>query len=149
MISPGFTRSLDCEIPGGLFNILFYLQIVAFFPLSRLIIKAKYMKNATQQEVLLMTGTSFTSGQLAKMDGVSGTKNFSDIELMAEACWNGLLPELLPEIFTEDITTKKSYLWQIREGNSFLELQWAPFPEKKDKFFSIDPYDFLSEENFN
>jgi hypothetical protein len=107
------------------------------------------MKNATQQEVLLMTGTSFTSGQLAKKDSNSGTNNFSDIEMLAEACWNGLLPELLPEIFNEDITTKKSYLWQIREGNTFLELEWASFPKKKDNFFSIDPYDFLSEEIFS
>jgi hypothetical protein len=40
-------------------------------------------------------------------------------------------------------------LWQIREGKTFLELEWGESPEEKDNFFSIDPYDFLEAENYN
>ncbi len=105
--------------------------------------------NSTQQEVLLVTGTSFATGQLCKNDNSSNNNQLNDIEQMAEACWNGLLPELLPEIFNKTLVDKKTYLWQIREGNSFLELEFADFPEQKDDFFSIDPYNFLATEFYN
>jgi len=107
------------------------------------------MKNSTQQEVLLITGTTFSSSQLSKKDESAKPNNLTEIEQLQEACWNGLLQELLPEIFDKNIAEKKSYLWQIREGKSFLELEWGDFPEEKDNFFSIDPYDFLEAENYN
>ena len=107
------------------------------------------MKNSTQQEVLLITGTTFSSSQLSKKDDSAKFNNLTDIEQLEEACWNGLLQELLPEIFDKSIAERKSYLWQIKEGKSFLELEWAEFPEKKDDFFSIDPYVFLKAENYN
>ena len=107
------------------------------------------MKNSTQQEVLLITGTTFSSSQLSKKDESAKPNNLTEIEQLQEACWNGLLQELLPEIFDKNIKEKKSYLWQIKEGKSFIELDWAEFPEKKDDFFSIDPYVFLKAENYN
>jgi hypothetical protein len=106
------------------------------------------MKNYTQQEVLLITGTTFSSSQLSKKDE-STPNNLTDIEQLEEACWNGLLQEMLPEIFDKNVVDKKSYLWQIKEGQSFLELEWAESPVEKDNFFSIDPYDFLKAENYN
>lgn len=106
------------------------------------------MKNSTQQEVLLITGTTFSSAQLSKKDE-SKPNNLTDIEQLEEACWNGLLQEMLPEIFDKNIDDEKSYLWQIKEGKSFLELEWAESPVEKDNFFSIDPYDFLEAENYN
>jgi hypothetical protein len=130
------------------FNKSFYSQTVAFLYFLRLIIKAPNMKNSTQQEVLLITGTTFSSAQLSKKDE-SKQNNLTDIEQLEEACWNGLLQEMLPEIFDKNIAQEKSYLWQIKEGKSFLELEWAESPEEKDNFFSIDPYDFLEAENYN
>ena len=106
------------------------------------------MKNSTHQEVLLVTGTTFTSGQLCKRDERTAN-HLSDKEQLEEACWNGLLQELIPEIFEKNTDTRKFYLWQIREGKTFLELEWGESPEEKDNFFSIDPYDFLESENYN
>jgi hypothetical protein len=106
------------------------------------------MKNSTQQEVLLITGTTFSSAQLSKKDE-SKSNGLTDIEQLEEACWNGLLQEMLPEIFDKNIGDEKPYLWQIKEGKSFLELEWAESPVEKDNFFSIDPYDFLEAENYN
>jgi hypothetical protein len=106
------------------------------------------MKNSTQQEVLLITGTTFSSAQLSKKDE-SKPNDLTDIEQLEQACWNGLLQEMLPEIFDKNIAEEKSYLWQIKEGKSFLELEWAESPVEKDNFFSIDPYDFLEAENYN
>jgi len=106
------------------------------------------MKNSTQQEVLLITGTTFTSGQLCKKDETKPNQ-LSDNEQLTEACWNGLLQELIPEIFEKNTNETKLYLWQIREGNTFLELELGESPEEKDNYFSIDPYDFLEAENYN
>ncbi|MGC4038939.1 MAG: hypothetical protein QM764_23475 [Chitinophagaceae bacterium] len=102
------------------------------------------MKNkSTQQEVLLLTGTNFSNRQWCSNDE-SRSKKLSEEEQLEEACWNGLLPQLLPEIFTETKDASKLYLWQVKEAASFLELEMGEFPEEKDNYFSIDPYSFLA-----
>lgn len=99
-------------------------------------------KNSTQQEVLLLTGTKFSSRQWCMKDE-NQSKQLTDSEKLEEACWNGLLPEMLPEIFTETMAPgKKLYLWQVKEGASFLDLEIGEFPVAKDNYFSIDPYSF-------
>ncbi len=92
-------------------------------------------------------GTRFASGQLCIKDD-NGQGHLSQNEQLAEACWNGLLQEMMPELFDKIINTE-NFLWQIREGKRFLELEWSQLPGKKDGYYSIDPYDFLEAENFN
>ena len=54
--------------------------------------------NSTQQEVLLITGSSFASRQYSERETPEGSKNLSANDKLKEACWNGLLKEMLPEI---------------------------------------------------
>lgn len=105
--------------------------------------------NFTQQEILLMTGTSFSARQFAEKDDQSNSKNFSKKEQLEDACWNGLLPEMLPEVFNKETDAHKIYLWQIKEANAFIELELSEFPEKIENYFSIDPYVFMNEKIFN
>jgi hypothetical protein len=98
--------------------------------------------NSTQQEILLMTGTHFSSRQCCDKND-SNQNNLSEKEQLEEACWNGLFKEMLPEIYNNTAGNKKLYLWQIREGASFIELEFAEFPADKEKYFSIDPYSFM------
>jgi hypothetical protein len=100
--------------------------------------------NSTQQEVLLITGTTFSSRQLSEMDTSSGKENRDEIEQLEEACVNGLLQEILPEICARPADANKMYLWGIKEGESFIEFEFSEFPEETDSYFSIDPYSFLS-----
>ena len=101
-------------------------------------------QNSTQQEILLLTGTNFSNRQWSTKDDTS-SKKLTEEEKLEEACWNGLLPEILPEIFAETKAQKKKlYLWQVKEGASFLELELGEYPEEKDSYFSIDPYSFLA-----
>jgi hypothetical protein len=94
-----------------------------------------------QQEILLMTGTSFSTRQLCEMND---TKNaMSEIEKLEEACWNGLLSEMLPEIFQQPCNTKKLYLWDVKEAKHFIEIELSEYPELSDEYLSIDPYTFL------
>jgi len=105
--------------------------------------------NTTQQEILLMTGTTFSSRQLCEKDDTGKLNHFTEIEKLEEACWSGLLREMLPDIFEQPDNAKMLYLWQVREGASFIELELGEFPTGKDNYYSIDPYSFLKINSFN
>ena len=96
----------------------------------------------TQQEILLITGTSFSSRQCYQKEDPGNPDHLTEIEQLEEACWNGQLQEMLPEI-CEQSANKKIYLWQIKEAYSFIEIELGELPEEKEKYFSIDPYTFL------
>jgi hypothetical protein len=106
-------------------------------------LKTKIMKtDSTQQEILLVMGTSFSSREWSFKD--NDNKNyFTEREQLEEACYNGLLEEILPEVFMQMPAEKKLYLWDIKEGNSFIELELGEVPKEMDNRYSIDPYSFL------
>ena len=97
----------------------------------------------TQQEVILVTGTGFTSKQYREKDSLDGAKNLSEAERLQEACWNGLIQEKLPEIFFHTHDADRLYLWQLKEGSHTLSLELGEFPQAIDPLHSIDPYAFL------
>ena len=98
--------------------------------------------NSTQQEILLLTGTTFSKREW--IEKISGKKNnLTEIEQLEEACWNGLLHELLPEIYAHPEGNNKLFLWQIKQGKSFIDLELGDVSEETDKELSIDPYSFL------
>jgi hypothetical protein len=96
-----------------------------------------------QQEILLMTGTSFSSRQWCEKNDQDDQNHLTEKEQLEEACWNGLLPEILPEIYGKACGATKLYLWQIKEAVSFIEIELGELPAEKEKYFSIDPYSFL------
>ena len=99
--------------------------------------------NSTQQEILLVTGTSFSSREFCENSDGLNYNHLSEKEKLEVACWNGLLPVMLPEIFNQHAVNKKLYLWEIREGISFIELELGEKYLEFEKEFSIDPYSFL------
>ena len=99
--------------------------------------------NFAQQEILLMTGTSFSSRQWCEKNDQDNQNQLTEKEQLEEACWNGLLPEMLPEIYGQTCGKTKLYLWEIREAVSFIEIELGELPTEKEKYFSIDPYSFL------
>ncbi len=101
------------------------------------------MKNeAAQLEILLMTGTTFSSRQYCAKENPEMNKPLSEIEKLEEACWNGLVHEMLPEIYGQYINSKL-FIWKISGASSFLNLEMGEFPKEINKLFSIDPYSFL------
>ena len=95
-----------------------------------------------QQEILLMMGTTFSVREYSERDP-GKQNNLTEKERLEEACWNGLLGEMIPEICKQPGGNKKLFLWQIKEGNSFIELELGEVPEEKDNLFSINPYAFM------
>ena len=99
--------------------------------------------NSTQQEILLMTKSSFAQKQWCKKEfDDDANKNLTPEENIEEACANGLVQELLPEVFNNN--NHKMYLWQMHPGFSFLQLELGELPLAVEKQFSLDPHNFLS-----
>jgi hypothetical protein len=104
------------------------------------------METSLQQEILLMTGTNFTSRQCWQKNNCEKENSYSEADQLQDACWNGLLKEMLPEICEAN---KKIYLWQIRENKSCLDIELGELPSPLEPYFSIDPYTFLAEQSEN
>lgn len=105
--------------------------------------------NTTQQEVLLVTGTGFAFRQYCEKDGSNNTPQLSAHDRLKNACWNGMLKDILPEVFMLSDPEVKMYLWQMREAHQFLALEMGDQPSEIDNYFSIDPYCFIHEQGGN
>lgn len=103
------------------------------------------MEKIIQQQVLLFTGTKFSSRQC--FQGKNAENNSSEADQLQDACWNGLLKEMLPEICQRD--NRDIYLWQIKENKSAIDLEIGEMPAEVESYFSIDPYAFLETIHFN
>ncbi|MEO5889825.1 MAG: hypothetical protein ABIQ31_06200 [Ferruginibacter sp.] len=104
--------------------------------------------NSTQQEILLMINTSFSSRAWAKINEVERDINLSQKEQLMEACWNGLTPEMLPECF-EMTNDKLVSLWSITDANTFIDLEFGEFIQRRGKEYSINPYAFMQVQGYN
>jgi len=104
---------------------------------------------AMQQEILLMLGTSFSSMEYLEKDDSGNLNHLSEKEKLEQACWNGLLREMLPEIFEQGEGSTNLYLWQIKTASHFLELELGQSYQTTDAYFSIDPYCFLETEHYS
>lgn len=99
------------------------------------------MKNYIQQEILIITGTTFSKRGCCEKK-TAKQKNFTEKEQLEEACWNGLLQEMIPEIYYHAKENKELFLWNVKKRNSFIELEMGEIPDERDDLYSIDPYSF-------
>ena len=97
-----------------------------------------------QQEILLLTGSTFSQRQFCENHTKDNRRNVSEIEKLKEACRNGLLDELMPETFTN----KKLCIWDIEETEFSLQIELSEYPSS-EKRFSINPYYFLRRIEYN
>ena len=105
------------------------------------------MKNrGTFQEILLFTNTAFSAREWAVKDG--SKEKLSQKQKLEDACWSGIIPEILPEI-SEVAYDKKLILWQVNAASSFLDLRFSYEPEAVEGETSINPYLFLETMNEN
>ncbi len=97
---------------------------------------------STQQEILLVTGSGFAQRPYAEKDSTENAKGLSQQDKFKEACWNGLLKDMLPEVFAINNSSEKIFLWQMRECKHVLALEMASGPCDINLNASIDPYCF-------
>ena len=82
-------------------------------------------------------------------DDTKDAKPLSQTEELEQACWNGELSGMLPEICGHTAEGKDLYLWDIKEGASFLSIDLGEVPTEKDSYFSIDPYKFVADQHLS
>jgi len=104
--------------------------------------------NNSQQEILLAFNSSFLSKIYVEKCNDGAPDFFIEPEKIEEACWNGMLEEVLPEVFTETKQDRPIYIWEIRGYNSVMEIDLGEFPSGKDKYLCIDPYKFMANRPF-
>src|SRR5687768_16610507 len=96
------------------------------------------------QEILLFSGTSFSSRQFSikDFDGKERTES-TPIENLEKACWAGMLCEVLPELVGCPSPDNKIFIWHILSADHFLRISMGPYPSLIENESSIDPYFFL------
>src|SRR5258705_13529882 len=94
--------------------------------------------NIIQQEVLLLTGTTFSQRQLCGRNDENDNGKLAESEKLEKAIWDGLFGELLPEI----ITNKKLQIWQIWDTEFSLQIELSKYPSR-ERSSSINPHYFL------
>lgn len=104
--------------------------------------------NLIQQEVLIMTNTSFSNQEWIRKDEESDNYIFTQKEQLKRACWDGLAPQILPECFDPGHVNQLQ-LWEMNEADAFIDLEYGGFLAKKEKKFSVNPYVFLAEQEYN
>ena len=98
------------------------------------------------QEILLITTTSFSKREWYESGFSNNIQYQTYTEQLEDACWNGFLHELLPEIIPKSDSGKRLSMWQIRQGESFLQIELSEFPRPEDKSFSMNSIFFLPED---
>jgi len=99
-----------------------------------------------QQEILLFTGSTLAQRAWCEKDASDKESFFLSREQLENACWNGLLYEMIPEVMQKK---KKFFLWQINAAKFFLSIELGEQPVSVDYIFSIDPYLFKETINNN
>ena len=97
-------------------------------------------------EILLFTGTHFCSRPLCKRNTYHEKNDiYSSMEELEKACWDGMLQEMLPELFEKFVQRGNNYVWNTVSGVNFLCVNMGSTPLPVEKETSIDPYFFLHE----
>jgi hypothetical protein len=95
-----------------------------------------------KQEILLMI-TPFSQKELCKNKTPKSSRHQSHAEQLEEACWDGLLDELLDSIIEKTVSGKRLCLWHTQQRASFLEIELCNDPQFTERHLSIELYSFL------
>jgi hypothetical protein len=105
----------------------------------------KKMKNFTNnREILLLANSSFFQKDWCTLNNTNNQKKLSKKEQLAQLCWNGMLPELIPELLNYPPVGKPLTLWEINESGNMLDLRYGVINQELNDEWSINPYVYLT-----
>ena len=93
-----------------------------------------------QQEILVILRSPFDDSELSEIK--QGNTKLSPEEKLTEACANGSIKELLPDVF-KHAEIYNFNLRKLQPGFSFLQLELGKAPLDIETRFSINPHNFL------
>ena len=99
------------------------------------------MKKITaNQEILLQSNSKFFQRDWCELNNNKHDKQLSQKEQLIQLCWNGMLKEMIPEIFETEAGEKPLTLWEINESGNMLDLRYGDLDQMIDDEYSINPY---------
>jgi hypothetical protein len=102
------------------------------------------MKTATvHQELLLVTASSHIQRPFCENNNATVDERDS-VSKLEEACWNGMLDDLLPGMIQKASSGRDLCLWQLYQMNTCLLVDLCEVPLLPERAFSIDPSYFLN-----
>lgn len=108
------------------------------------------MKNvSTIQEILLITTTTFSKKQLCEINSQESNRYLLPTAQLEEACWNGLVNELLPELTQTPAGSERVFLWKVETRNSCIKISLGSSFPVLEKEHCLDPYIFLNSREMN
>ncbi len=108
------------------------------------------MKKVIQnQEMLLNMHARFFKQEICEKSSKSEIKKLSQPDLIAELCWNGLLPEMLPQISENGLDGLPLTLWEVEQGSNLLYLRLGEMRHSVNNPYSIHPSVFLIYTSYN
>ena len=101
----------------------------------------------TSQEILVVIKTKFASEEYQLKDEEKGPAK-SQLEKLADACWNGIISEKLPEI-SITVNRKPLPIWEVGEGQHLMYLKLGEQDAPPEAEFTINPYRFTANHLLN
>ena len=99
-------------------------------------------KTSHHHEILLIANTSLANKQLTSTRESGTDRKVSALEELEDACWNGILHEMFPEILGSSYPNCEGFLQQVLTGKNFVYINIGASPVIADHDTSIDPYFF-------
>jgi hypothetical protein len=132
-----------CVICGCISGLtIFYntiLLLFTFILIKGLTVNAPIMEtDTTVQELLLNVNSSFCKREWSeKKDGKQQT--LSATERLKTLCWDGMIPELLPEICVKQ-NNRPLILWEMMGLSNILHLKMGGYSERLNPEYALHPY---------
>jgi len=95
-----------------------------------------------RQEILLVTESSLKNLSFCRKEQEPPLNTAS--EKLEQACWDGLLPALLPGIIICPAARLKQFVWEVVAADHFIRVSIGEHPYKAEKETSLDPYFFYT-----
>ena len=97
-------------------------------------------KTSISHEVLLFTNTCFARRQFCERGNESTHQSHSS--QLQNACWNGLILDILPDLIKAGTRDCPSYTWQVLPAGNFIEVRMGAQPFDLSHETSINPHLF-------
>ena len=108
-------------------------------------------RNPQVQEIVIVSSSQFANrSYVEKNTNIADEKsNNLNKNSLKDACWNGMLKDILPELFNRFSKDDKLFLWQMRECRNVFTMELSERPGDLDFQASIDPYCFMELQEYN
>jgi len=116
------------------------LLLFTFILIKGVTKKVTIMETETAiQELLLNVNSSFCKREWSEIKGLKQQPTQSSAERLKTLCWNGMIPELLPEVCIKQ-NNRPLILWEMMGLTNILHLKMGGYSERLNPEYALHPY---------